>query len=125
MTALDHLILDVEDLGASVRFYVDIMGFSLEGEDGPFTVVRVDPGTVLLLAPFGTAGHHLHLAFAYSDEGFEGALERIRSSGTPFGDSYHDPANGRGPGSEFGARGFGKTVYLLDPSGHLVELRTY
>ncbi|HEV3309992.1 MAG TPA: VOC family protein [Chloroflexota bacterium] len=125
LPVLDHLILEVDDLEASLRFYSDVMGFSGEGEDGPFTVVRVDATTVLLLAPYGTAGHHSHVAFAYAAKEFDAALDRIRRSETPFGDSYHDAANMRGPGNEFGAQGYGRTVYLTDPSGHLIELRSY
>ena len=48
---LDHLILAVNDLDASLAFYRDVFGFDAEGEDGPFTVVRVTPDFVLLLAP--------------------------------------------------------------------------
>ena len=31
----------------------------------------------------------------------------------------------RGPGVEAGARGDGPSVYVFDPSRHLVEIRTY
>jgi catechol 2,3-dioxygenase-like lactoylglutathione lyase family enzyme len=125
MASLDHLIVEVDDLEASLGFYVDVMGFAAEGEDGPFAVVRVNTTTVLLLAPFGTGGHPLHLAFAYPNDEFDTAFDRIRATGTSFGDSYHDAANMRGPGNEFGAQGYGRTIYLLDPSGHLIELRAY
>ena len=43
MAALDHIILKVNDLQASVDFYANVMGFSLEGTDGPFTVLRAGP----------------------------------------------------------------------------------
>jgi catechol 2,3-dioxygenase-like lactoylglutathione lyase family enzyme len=124
MVTLDHLILTVNDREASVRFYTEVMGFSDEGEDGPFSVIRVSPDTTLQLAPWGTEGGD-HLAFALSAEEFGAAFDRVRAAGIPFGDSFHDVGNMQGPGEEAGARGLGPTVYLFDPDGHLVELRHY
>ncbi|WP_395703586.1 hypothetical protein [Aquabacterium sp.] len=43
MPSLDHLILKVNDLAASVAFYIEVPGFGAEGTDGPFTVLRVGP----------------------------------------------------------------------------------
>ena len=37
----------------------------------------------------------------------------------------HDVGNMRGPGVEAGAHGDGPSVYVFDPSRHLVEIRTY
>jgi catechol 2,3-dioxygenase-like lactoylglutathione lyase family enzyme len=124
MATLDHLILLVNDRDESVRFYTEIMGFGSEGEDGPFSVMRVSPDTTLQLAPWGTEGGH-HLAFALSAEEFDATFTRIRSAGVAFGDTYHDATNMRGPGTEGGARGLGETVYLLDPNAHLLEIRRY
>lgn len=121
---LDHLILTVNDRDDSVRFFTEIMGFVHEGEDGPFSVIRVSPETTLQLAPWGTEGGE-HLAFALSREEFDAAFARVRTAGVPYGDSYHDVGNMRGPGAEAGARGLGPTVYLFDPNGHLMELRHY
>ena len=124
MATLDHLILTVNDREDSVRFYTDVMGFGHEGEDGPFSVIRVSPDTTLQLAPWGTEGGQ-HLAFALSPAEFEAAFERGRAAGLAYGDSFHDVGNMRGPGEEAGARGLAPTVYLFDPNGHLIELRHY
>jgi catechol 2,3-dioxygenase-like lactoylglutathione lyase family enzyme len=43
MASLDHIILKVNDLKARVSFYTEVMGFTLEGVDGPFTVLKVGP----------------------------------------------------------------------------------
>ena len=53
MAAIDHLILNVNEVPASVDFYVNVLGFALEGEDGPFTVIRVSEDFTLQLAPMG------------------------------------------------------------------------
>jgi hypothetical protein len=65
------------------------------------------------------------MAFALLAPEFDATFARIRSAGIPFGDTYHDAANMRGPGIESGARGPGETVYLFDPNAHLLEIRRY
>ncbi len=121
---LDHLILPVDDVPASVAFYTGVMGFACEGERGPFTVLRVADDLTLQLAPWGSTGG-THLAFALPRAEFDAAFARVRAGDIPFGDSFHGVGNGRGPGDEDGARGPGKAVYVFDPSRHLIELRHY
>jgi catechol 2,3-dioxygenase-like lactoylglutathione lyase family enzyme len=124
MPTLDHIILAVTDAASSVAFYTEVLGFGDEGEDGPFSVVRVNPDTTLQLAPWGTEGGQ-HLAFALSGDDFDAAFARVRAAGIAFGDSFHSVGNMRGPGEESGARGAGKAVYFFDPDRHLIEIRTY
>ena len=124
MATIDHLILNVNDIAASVDFYVNVLGFKLEGEDGPFTVIRVSNDFTLQVAPWGTRGNE-HYAFAMSREDFEAAFARIKQQNIPYGDSFHNVGANAGPGNEAGARGPAPTVYLNDPSNHLIEIRTY
>jgi catechol 2,3-dioxygenase-like lactoylglutathione lyase family enzyme len=99
VVTLDHLILTVNDRDASVRFYTEVMAFGYEGEDGPFSVIRVSPDTTLHLAPWGNRGRPA--------PGLRPRTRRVRRRLRP------------------GARGPGPTVYLFDPNGHLMELRHY
>ena len=124
MAAIDHLILNVNEISASVDFYVDVLGFTLEGEDGPFTVIRVSEDFTLQLAPWGTGGNE-HLAFALSREDFDNVFARVKQMGIPYGDSFHTVGNNLGPGIETGAKGPAPTVYMNDPNKHLIEIRTY
>ncbi len=124
MAVLDHLILNVNDVEASVAFYTEVMGFADDGPDGPFRVIRISPHTTIQLAPWGSEGGE-HLAFALAAQEFEATFGRIREAGLPYGDSFHDVGNMQGPGDEAGARGSGPTVYLFDPSRHLIEIRNY
>ena len=124
MAAIDHLILNVNEVSSSVDFYVNVLGFELEGEDGPFTVIRVNEDFTLQLAPGGTNGNE-HLAFALSREAFDEAFARVKEKGIPFGDSFHSVGNNSGPGVESGARGPAPTLYMNDPNNHLIEIRTY
>ena len=112
------------DVQKCVDFYVNVLGFELEGEDGPFTVIRVNEDSTLQLAPWGTSGNE-HLAFALSREAFDNAFARVKERGIPYGDSYHSVGNNSGPGIESGARGPAPTLYMNDPNNHLIEIRTY
>jgi catechol 2,3-dioxygenase-like lactoylglutathione lyase family enzyme len=120
----DHLILNVKELQPSIDFYVKIMGFTVVEEGDPYTEIRANDDFTMLLAPFGTKVSE-HLAFALSRDRFEKTFAAVKSSGTPYGDSWDTVGNNRGPGVEAGARGNAPTVYFHDPSGHLLEIRSY
>ena len=122
--ALDHLILRVNDARESVDFYTRVLGFTDDGQDGPFSVVRVNEGLTLQLAPWSTQGGE-HLAFAMTRPEFEAVFQRVRDAGIEFGDSFHAVGNNLGPGNEVGARGPGQTLYMFDPNKHLIEIRHY
>ena len=124
MTTIDHVILNINDVQSSVDFYVNVLGFELVGQDGPFTVIRVNDGFTLQLAPWGTEGNE-HLAFAMSREQFDKTFDAMKKKGIPYGDSFHTVGNNKGPGVETGARGPAPTLYMNDPNEHLIEIRTY
>ncbi len=121
---IDHIILNVNNIDESVAFYTDVVGFSNEGTDGPFTVLRVSRDFTLQLAPWGTKGNE-HYAFALSKEDFDACFDRIKLRGVPYGDSFHSVGTNTGPGNETGARGPAPTLYFFDPNHHLLEIRTY
>jgi catechol 2,3-dioxygenase-like lactoylglutathione lyase family enzyme len=121
---LDHMILRVNDRAKSIRFYTEVMGLAYEGEQAPFSVIRVTPDFTLQLAPWGTEGGE-HLAFAMPRTDLDEVFRRVREAGIEYGDSFHSVGNMRGPGDEVGARGPGKAVYFFDPSRHLIEIRHY
>ena len=124
MPTLDHLIMKVNDIEASVRFYTGILGFSSEGTQGPFTIIRVGPDCQLQLAPWGTPGME-HYAFSVSPDEFTAIFERIKAVGVPYGPSFHAVGTNTGPGEESGACGLAPTLYFNDPNQHLLEIRTY
>jgi catechol 2,3-dioxygenase-like lactoylglutathione lyase family enzyme len=124
MATLDHIILKVNDLKASVAFYTGILGFTEEGTDGPFTVLRVGPDFLIQLAPWGTPGFE-HYAFAVSKVDFESIFNRIKAADIAYGPTFDAVGVNTGPGQESGARGFAPTLYFNDPNKHLLEIRTY
>lgn len=124
MASLDHIILKVNDLKASISFYTEVMGFSLEGLDGPFTVLRAGPDFQLQLAPWGTPGFE-HYAFCVSKREFEDIFERVKAGGIAFGPTFDTVGLNTSHGEESGARGIAPTLYFNDPNQHLIEIRTY
>jgi catechol 2,3-dioxygenase-like lactoylglutathione lyase family enzyme len=124
MAKLDHVILKVNDLQPSVAFYRDVLGFALEGTDGPFTVLRAGPDFLLQLAPWGTPGFE-HYAFAVSKAEFGHIFDRIKAAGIAFGPTFDSVGANGEPGQETGARGLAPTLYFNDPNRHLLEIRTY
>ena len=102
---LDHLIVAVNDVDASIRFFADILGLPCAGQAGPFSVIRVSPEATLQLAPWGTTGGE-HLAFAMSPHEFEAVFTRIRAAGIAYGDAF-----------------LGASLYVFDPNQHLIEIR--
>lgn len=124
MAQLDHIILKVNDIKASVEFYTEIMGFSNAGVDGPFTVIRTGEDFQMQLAPWGTKGFE-HYAFSVTRNEFDQIFQRVKKAGIDYGPTFDSVGSNVGPGVESGARGEAPTVYFNDPNSHLIEIRTY
>ena len=123
-TVLDHTIVPVRDRAEAVEFYTRIFGFADLGEVGPFLAVKVND-TFNLDFRDSDDFMSIHYAFAMEPAEFEAAFGKIRESGIAYGDSPFDRANMKGPGMTTGAKGLGKAVYFDDPSGHVLEIKTY
>jgi catechol 2,3-dioxygenase-like lactoylglutathione lyase family enzyme len=123
-TSLDHTILEVADVSASVAFYRDVLGFEHSGRSAGFEVVLVEPDLAIDLSQDDDPKSR-HLAFAMDRATFEATFARIRSSGTAYGDGPWSLDNMQGPGRSSGVHGATDSVYFRDPSGHVLEILTY
>ena len=121
---LDHTIVPVTDRERAVEFYTRIFGFEDLGEVGPFLAVRVND-TLNLDFRESDDFRSIHYAFAMESAEFDAAFDRIKASNIPYGDSPFAQDNMQGPGITAGAQGDGKAVYFKDPSGHVLEIKTY
>lgn len=118
--AVDHVVFTVADPERSVRWWADVFGAGAErleewrrGEV-PFVSVRLTPDTLVDLVAGERTGQNVdHMAVTVS--GVD--LEDVARSGRVEVES--------GPYDLFGARGTGRGLYVLDPDGNRVELRTY
>ena len=118
--SLDHVVLNVTDVERSIAWYVDELGLEpvrldeFRRGEVLFPSARIDPATVidfLGTEPTGTNVDHLCLVIEPTD------LDELAASG------HFDVVSG--PSAVFGARGMGRSVYVRDPDGNLVELRCY
>jgi catechol 2,3-dioxygenase-like lactoylglutathione lyase family enzyme len=123
-TSLDHTILEVADVSASVAFYRDVLGFEHSGRSAGFEVVLVEPDLAIDLSQDDDPKSR-HLAFAMDRATFEATFARIRSSATAYGDGPWSLDNMQGPGRSSGVHGATDSVYFRDPSGHVLEILTY
>ena len=120
VVGLDHVVLRVRDPEASAAWYSDVLGLEVlrleEWRRGevPFVSLRVDATTIIdLLAgePDGTNVDHVALVVEDTD------LDELAASGAV--DVLRPVAR------LWGAQGWGRGLYVADPDGHVVELRTY
>jgi catechol 2,3-dioxygenase-like lactoylglutathione lyase family enzyme len=123
MILLDHLILRVRNLAASLPFYRDILGFAHEGKMAPFESIRINPHLTLDLMqdePRDT----LHLAFSLPRQDFDAVHARLRKYNIAYGNSPFD-RSGAAPAPAQGARGMAFALYFYDPDRHNLEIRCY
>ncbi len=123
-TVLDHTIVPALDQEKAAQWYSHVLGFENLGRMGPFSATRVNDSLVF---DFHTSEdfRSIHYAFAMDSQEFEAAFERVKEEGIPYGDSPFDMENMKGPGMTAGAKGQGKAIYFKDPSGHVLEIKTY
>jgi catechol 2,3-dioxygenase-like lactoylglutathione lyase family enzyme len=120
VTGIDHVVFNVRDAEASVAWWRDVLGLEPVRLDEwrrgevPFVSVRISAGTILDLFVTERTGEnvdHIAIQVAGAD------LDQLAASGT------FDVV--RGPMDVFGARGQGRGLYVRDPDGNVIELRTY
>jgi catechol 2,3-dioxygenase-like lactoylglutathione lyase family enzyme len=117
---LDHIVLNVSDVERSLAWYGGLLGLHAErvdewrSGDAPFPSVRVDEGCIIDLFATPRSGENLdHVCLVVEP----GDVEAIAGD-----DRFHVLA---GPAPRWGARGEGLSVYVRDPDGNTVELRSY
>lgn len=126
--AMDHVVLEVRDVEVTAAFYHDVLGLApvrLEewrrGE-APFVSGRVGADTVLDYFPppmwrnLRRAQNANHLCFALSRAGVTALRRRLAKGAIAI--ARESPRN-------FGARGWGVSVYFYDPDGIELEARYY
>ena len=115
---LDHVVLRVRDLAASIDFYKHVLGAKVERQLQVPRIVQLRVGESLLdLVPgrkgrAGTANmDHFALRVAPLDPAaLARKLARYGIDAAPVAERY-------------GAEGYGPSVYFKDPDGNVVELK--
>ena len=124
---LDHLVLRVRDPAAMERFYVEVLGLTVERRSDTIGLVQLRAGAQLVdlvavdgmlgkqggAAP-GPDGRNLdHFCLNLEDFDLAAVIAHLETHGVAVGES----------GRRYGAGGFGVSVYLTDPEGNGLELR--
>ena len=126
---MDHIVLNVGDVERSVAFYDGILGLGVErldewraGKIG-FPSVRVSDATIIDLVGIGDAAAETgrvqnlnHFCLVVGNEALEPIVDHLAA---------HGIAVHVGPARRWGARGSGASIYLRDPDGNEIEVRTY
>ncbi len=113
VTGIDHVVLHVQDLDRSKRFYMDLLGFEVAHEGGRNSFLKSSGGQVIALFEkkdqdihAGDEMNHMALRLASGEyEEVKGILEAegIRVHGRP-GDDH--------------------CIYFSDPDGHRLQVLT-
>jgi len=127
LRAIDHVVLRVRDLEASLHFYCDVLGCSLDKVQEKIGLWQVRAGSSLIdLVPLdGMLGKRGGAA-----PGAEARnLDHFALQITPFDDEKmraHLSAHRIEiveSGQRYGAEGIGPSIYILDPYGNTIELK--
>ncbi len=113
---LDHIVLRVSDQEASQRFYVDILGCTLDHVNARISLVQLRFGEQLIdLLPGRPSAEgldHFCLSIRCADLG--AVREALAGRGVKLEGEVVERR---------GAYGTGPSLYLRDPDGYLIELK--
>ena len=133
-TQLDHIVLNVGNVDLALKFYVTVLGLTPErvdlyrAGDVLFPSVRINQNSLIDLMPPEMRAPETASAGARSDPNLDHfclslAGDRWRTIVASLAD--HGIEIEAGPMTLWGAHGDGTAVYIRDPDGTRVELRTY
>jgi glyoxylase I family protein len=124
---LDHVVLRVSDLTASIRFYCEVLGCSEERRLDALGLVQLRAGACLIdlvdiASPLGEVGGRAPGAEARNMDHFAVALEVFDEAAIRSQLEAHDIEPGD-VSERYGASGNGPSMYIRDPDGNVVELK--
>jgi len=123
----DHIVLSVTDIDRSLAFYHGLLGLKIEREAQfragsiGFVSVRVDDRFVIDLFPrkpegTGTVNNMDHFCLVTDEEDLAPLRDTLEREGVPIVSDLK---------SRWGAQGTTMSIYVADPDGNKVEIRTY
>lgn len=119
LEALDHVGLAVSDVDRSIEWYERVLGLERAFEEawGTYPAVLVTGGSGVALFPArgapiepSTFDSLPHVGFRASAQAYADARAELQAAGIEYRESDHKAA---------------RSIYVLDPDGHLIEITTY
>lgn len=126
VASLDHLVMTVADLDATIRFYRNVLGMEAQQ-------FRPADGSTRWALSFGQQKINLHQAGAEFEpkaaRALPGSADLCFLTETPLDDwqthlTQHGQTIESGPVPRTGATGPILSIYLRDPDGNLIEIST-
>lgn len=129
IAAIDHIVLRTANIKAMLDFYCHVLGCTVERETSTETgLIQLRAGSALIDlvtvesnlgrmgggAPTATENNLDHFCLQLKPIS-EVEIEKHLSDHEIDGGSFHD---------RYGAQGIGKSIYIKDPDGNTVELRS-
>jgi catechol 2,3-dioxygenase-like lactoylglutathione lyase family enzyme len=119
VTGVSELVLEVVDLEASERFYAGMLGLPVVDRWPQREAIWVMAGERTRIGLWrpqvglagGRGGLHVHFALHIEESDYDAAVERLRAQGMEI--------------QEIAFEGAGRSVYVDDPDGNVVELWTW
>ena len=124
VNGFDHLVLRVEDLDSALAFYTDALGLEplrvdeFRRGEVPFPSVRISADVLIDLVPKSRApgsNNVDHFCLVVEDD-LDGLASELQSRGVE--------VTGEA-GRRWGAHGWGNSIYVTDPEGNTIELKSY
>ena len=125
LRGIDHVVIRCAELEPVLAFYRDVLGCTLERTVEGIGLHQLRAGASLIdLVPVGTElggdtapsperFNMAHLCLRIADPDWEGVRAHLASHGIEW----------REPARRYGADGYGRSIYLEDPEGNVVELK--
>jgi len=114
---LDHVVLRVRDQAATQRFYIDVVGCTLERVNAPLSLIHLRFGDQLidLLPGDGDGGTGMdHVCLSIRCDDLRALATSLEARGVKLEGEVRD---------RFGAWGVGPSLYFRDPDGYRIELK--
>jgi catechol 2,3-dioxygenase-like lactoylglutathione lyase family enzyme len=115
---LDHIVVNCSDVERALDWYTGELGLKpvnvekWRKGDVFFPSVRVNDTTLIDLFPVARTGENMnHMCLVIAAEDLDALAAKF--------------PNSRRADENFGAQGYGSSLYVNDPDGNTVELKTY
>src|SRR5213594_675988 len=116
---LDHVVLRVSDQARSQRFYVEMLGCTVDHVNERISLIHLRFGDHMIdlvpgSAALPSAGGVDHVCLSIDCDDLEGVVRELRARGVTVEGEISDRR---------GAYGRGPSIYLRDPDGYKIELK--